>query len=228
MAFCAESRAEAGELERRAGVVVEAAHEPGVERRLDAERGQPAANPLEVVAAVVADEVEQHRTGVGHRHALLALAVEDAQRVLGPGRAVLVAELGLVARQVVAQQLDVGRAALAVAHRVDVEADPGHADRGVEARGERDDLDVDRGVVGAERLDAELVVLAVAPGLGPLVAEGRRDVPRLPRGRRARAGRTRAPPGRCPRGAARRRARSGPRRRTSPCARRRCPRRSRG
>ena len=53
--------------------------------------------------------------------------------------------------------------------------------RPVEALRQGDHLDVDGRVVGAEHLDAELVVLAIAPGLGTLVAKGRRHVPRLPR-----------------------------------------------
>ena len=46
---------------------------------------------------------------------------------------------------------------------------------------ERDDLDVDRGIVGAEHLHAELVVLAVPTLLRAFVAKDRRQVPRLPR-----------------------------------------------
>ena len=54
----------------------------------------------------------------------------------------------------------------------------------VEAVGERDDLDVDVGIVDAEHLDADLPVLAVAALLRALVAEVRREVPDLPRHRR--------------------------------------------
>ena len=49
---------------------------------------------------------------------------------------------------------------------------------------ERDHLDVEVGVGGADRLDAELVVLAQAAGLRALVAERRGEVPDLPRRRR--------------------------------------------
>ena len=53
------------------------------------------------------------------------------------------------------------------------------------AVGERDDLDVDVGVVDAQRLDAHLVVLAEPALLRLLVAERRRGVPGLPRHDRA-------------------------------------------
>ena len=91
----------------------------------------------------------------------------------------------------------------------------------VEAVRERDDLDVDVGVVDAEHLDADLPVLAVAALLRPLVAEVRRDVPDLPRRRSGGAARTRARPTRCPRAAARGGGRPCRRSRTSPCGRRR-------
>ena len=51
---------------------------------------------------------------------------------------------------------------------------------------QRDHLGVDGRVVGAERLDAELPVLAVAAALRPRVAEHRREVPELHRLRLAR------------------------------------------
>ena len=55
----------------------------------------------------------------------------------------------------------------------------------VEAVEQRDHLDVDGRVVDAEHLRTQLPVLAVPALLGPLVAEVRRDVPDLPRRRRA-------------------------------------------
>ncbi len=51
----------------------------------------------------------------------------------------------------------------------------------VEPVQQRDHLDVGHRVVGAEDLDAELVVLTEAAGLGALVAEHRRRVPGLER-----------------------------------------------
>ena len=54
------------------------------------------------------------------------------------------------------------------------------AEPGEEVVGQRDDLDVEVGVGRAERLHAQLVVLAVAAVLGVLVAERGRHVPGLP------------------------------------------------
>ena len=113
--------------------------------------------------------------------AFLGLAVEDPQRVLQVPlpvrRAQLVGPLG----QERAQQRDVAGPAHAVAHGVQLQGHLAQAEPGEEVVGQRDDLDVEIGVGRAERLHAQLVVLAVAPVLGVLVPERGRHVPGLPR-----------------------------------------------
>ena len=72
---------------------------------------------------------------------------------------------------------------------------------------QHDDLGVDAGVVGADRLGADLPELAVAAGLRALVAEERPEVPELHGLRRACASRARGRrgrPARCPRAQQRR------------------------
>ena len=59
------------------------------------------------------------------------------------------------------QRGEVRGPALGVAHRVEVQRDPGEPEVAVEAVEQRDDLDVERRVVDAEHLGAELPVLAV-------------------------------------------------------------------
>ena len=63
-----------------------------------------------------------------------------------------------------------------VADVVELERHAGQAERVVEAGQQIDDLCVDQRVAVADRLDAELRVLAKAAGLGAVVAEDRRDV----------------------------------------------------
>ena len=63
---------------------------------------------------------------------------------------------------------------------MELEGDLAQAEAGEEIVGQRDDLDVEVGIGHPEGLDAQLVVLAVTPLLGPLVAEERRHVPGLP------------------------------------------------
>ena len=89
-----------------------------------------------------------------------------------------------VIEQVGAELVDVGRPARRVTHRVQEQLEAVEPERAVEAVGERDDFDVDVGIVDAERFDADLPVLAVPPLLRSLVAEVRRQVPHLPRDRR--------------------------------------------
>ncbi len=93
------------------------------------------------------------------------------------GRAQLVGPLG----EEGAQQRDVPRPAHPVAHGVQPQRHLAQAEAGEEVVGQRDHLDVEVGVGRAERLHAQLVVLAVATVLGVLVPERGRDVPRLPR-----------------------------------------------
>ncbi len=55
------------------------------------------------------------------------------------------------------------------------------ADRPVHAVEQGDDLDVNVGIICADGLGPQLVMLAITAGLGPLVAKVRPDVPGLPR-----------------------------------------------
>src|SRR5437879_6238891 len=58
------------ELERRAGVVVETAYEPGLDGVVDADRGEALLDPLEVLPARLAEVVDL-AAGVGWRGAAL-------------------------------------------------------------------------------------------------------------------------------------------------------------
>jgi hypothetical protein len=89
-----------------------------------------------------------------------------------------------VLEEVGAELLDIRCPARRVTHRVEEQREPLEAEGAVEAVGERDHLDVDTGIVDAQRLDADLPVLAVAALLRTLVAKVRREVPHLPRRRR--------------------------------------------
>ena len=83
-----------------------------------------------------------------------------------------------------AQRLDVAGAVVGLAERVEQQRHLAQAEPAVELPAERDHLDVEVRVVGAEHLDADLVELAVAAALRLLVPELRPGVPDLPRRRR--------------------------------------------
>ena len=65
--------------------------------------------------------------------------------------------------------LDVGGTAVGVADRVELEHVVGHADATQELGVELDHLGVDRRIVGADRLDRELPVLAVTAALRTVI-----------------------------------------------------------
>ena len=138
---------------------------------------------VEVFTALATERVDEHGALARHRNAVRVLAVEHAQWILVPRLLVLVAQSVDVGRQMCAQLFHVRGATGRVAHRVDEESKTGEADRLVETVSQRDDFDVHGGVLGAEHLDAELVVLAVTALLGTLVAKGRGEIPGLPRRR---------------------------------------------
>ena len=73
------------------------------------------------------------------------------------------------------KSLDVCRTAVGVADRVDLEHVVGHADAAQELCVELDHLGVDRRIVGTDRLDRELPVLAVTAALRPVVPPHRTD-----------------------------------------------------
>ena len=86
----------------------------------------------------------------------------------------------LAVGQVAPEEVQIGRTTDGVAHRVDPQIEGGQPQGAVEAVGQPDHLHIQIGVLHPEDLHPELVVLAVATGLGPLVAKGGGGVPGLP------------------------------------------------
>ena len=170
-----------GELEDRARVVVDAAHERAVELPVDPGHAQARADLVEVLAILGAERVQQQRRVAHDLLGAGVLGVEGAQRV----EVDAVAHVGAEAVGVLAQ---VGREALAVlgarveaAERAQAQAQPLDAEL-AEQRVQQDDrLGVDGGVVGADRLGAQLPELAEAPGLRLLLAVVAAQVPELHR-----------------------------------------------
>ena len=169
----------ADELEGRARVVVEAAHE---RRRDDVRHAQRVEVPLdgvEVLAARVAERLADLRSVGERRLHRGALDVEDLER----------ARIALVPRVLVehlrtrveprVQPFHVRGPAVLVPDRVEPQLPLGHADAAQELRVELDDLRVDRGIGRAERLDRPLPVLAVAAAARSAVPVHRGDRVRL-------------------------------------------------
>src|SRR5581483_1175600 len=120
------------------------------------------------------------------RLAGLVLAVQEPQRVDVVAAAAVAAAVVQLVGVIGAQLVDVGRPAFRVADAVQVQGIVPQAQGVVERPQEVDYLSVDRWALVADGLDAKLVVLAVAPGLGAVVAEHGADIEE-PDGLRARA-----------------------------------------
>jgi hypothetical protein len=168
----------ADELPGRARVVVEAADEGRHELVPDAIAVEQRADGGEVLAAVVAQPIADLRRLLEHRadgRRLGGEIVERAQRAACRLLARVVVEVALVLGEPAAQLLEIRGAARSVADRVELEAVLADAEVPEQRVVEVDDLGVDRRVVGADRLDRQLPVLAEASPLRPAVAEHRPD-----------------------------------------------------
>ena len=121
--------------------------------------------------AVAAQVFGAARRARQHRLASGVLLVQQAQRVRLQPPSTLLAQAAQVLLEVLLQQPDVARPAGRVPDAVEVQAQAAQAERGVQAPLQCDQLRVERGVRLADRLDVELVELAVAALLRPVVAK---------------------------------------------------------
>ena len=128
-----------------------------------------------MLAALAAEGVPDLR-GVGEQRLHpFTLHVEDAERRRRALRLRLAVELRLVLVEPRGEAFDVGRTALAVSDRIELEHVVGDADAPQKLCVQLNDLGIDRRVVGTDRLDGKLPVLAVAPTLWPVVPPHRAD-----------------------------------------------------
>ena len=172
-------RAELGRqpLENGVRVVVEPAHQARVEHVADAHGVEMPAQPLEVLARLLVEVLGQHRRAGDHVLQLRILAVENAQRIAFEAPQAVGIEARLVRREVFDQLFAIDAPRSRRAERIQVQLDPLQAQRAQQARAEHDQLRVDVGTRKAERLRIELIELAEAPRLRPLVAEHRPGAP---------------------------------------------------
>ena len=159
------------DLEDGARVVVEAARERMVEPVGNAERVEGAEQFLPVGAGGVAEEVNAAGRGRGERLAGEVFGIEQAQRIRLEAAAVVLAEMGEVRAEMLAEGVGVSRPVFRVADAVErerhsAEPKPLHA-----RRRQLQNLQVDRRVGVADGLDAELMELAEPSRLRAVVAE---------------------------------------------------------
>ena len=117
--------------------------------------------------------MQRRRLG-DHRAVALVLAVEDAQGVALEPREAVRATAAPAALEIAHQHLAVGVPAGRVAQRVQLEDGlRRHAERLEDVGAQGDDLDIGHRLARPRQLDADLVELALAALLRPLVAEHR-------------------------------------------------------
>src|SRR5690606_14123312 len=166
-------------LEDRARVVIEPAHEPRVDLVLDPGVLEQPPQPLEVLARPLVEVLGDDRRVPDEFLHLGVLAVEDAQRIaLEPAAAVLV-EPVVMRREIADEDLLVARARFRRADRVDEQLRSPNAERPPQPCRQDDQLGVDLLLLEAERLDGELVELAVPALLRFLAPEHRAARPEL-------------------------------------------------
>ena len=157
------------DLEHGLGVVVQPAHDAGVDGVFKAHGPQVALQLLKVARAVLA-QVVQHGGGVRQLRGVL-LAVQYAHGVALEALLAGLAQGGQLGFKVGLQLLQVRGPAVGAADGVDVQAKAVDAVGVEDVHGQLDDLRVHAGVLRAEDLHAVLVELAQPAGLGLLVAE---------------------------------------------------------
>ena len=133
------------------------------------------ADGREVRAALLAERLSDLGRGLERGEHALVLHVEDPQRARGALLASLVVEHLRMGVEPLVQALEVGRPAAPVADRVEPQLPLRDAEAPKQLVVELDHLGVDGRVLGADRLDRELPVLAEPPALGSRVPVHRRD-----------------------------------------------------
>ena len=149
------------ELEHRARVVVEPAHEPRVDVVVDPRAVEQPADLLEVLAVLVREPVEHLRRGIGDAR-IGRVPVERPHRVqLDPAALLGVEDVARASRKSRSSRA-YSRARLRRRRCSSGGAARRQAEPRIEVPEQVDQLGVERRVVGADRLRADLAVLAVA------------------------------------------------------------------
>ncbi len=169
-----------GELEGGAAVVVQPAHQQGRLDVLDAHGIEPADHPFEVRRGRVGQERGDAGSVLDHCPVTRPFGIEDPQRIAVQGALGGLAQLAAPRVQVRTDRIAVAGTVTVVTQGVHRQLDLAQTQCLEETGRERDDLDVQVGVIDAEHLDTDLVEHAVAALLCTLVTEVGPGVPDLP------------------------------------------------
>jgi hypothetical protein len=162
------------EFESGVGVVIEAAHQRRIDLERHAGRRKAVLHRLEEILTGLVEVIGKAR-GLGiDRLVALVLAVEDAQGIALQAVTRLLGQSGGVCRIIIDQHLAIDRPAFRIAERVQLEHAAVEDAQAIKDVGrDRDHLDVGARLRRAQHLEIDLVELALAARLRPLVAEHR-------------------------------------------------------
>ena len=144
----------------------------GIERVADLEVFETATHGCEKVAAGLVQVVVEQRRGRDNAAIALVLGVQDAQRIARQPVAALFGQRIAMGAEVINERRAIAPAAIRVAQRVEFQGRAvEHAERLQDLGAEGDDFNVTQRLANTQQLDVDLVELALAPFLGPFVAE---------------------------------------------------------
>ena len=162
------------DLKHGFGVVIQSAHDVGVDGKGDVPGGQKRLQLLKVLLALIAQAVQDHRGVLHDGLALFFLAVQDTQGVflepLLAGGAHFVDALA----QIVFQRFMILGPAVGAADGIDVHRQVFKPQPGQETKQGGNQFRFHRGLLAAEAFHAELVMLPQPSALGAFIAENGR------------------------------------------------------
>ena len=178
-ALCADAVGD--ELKNRLGVIVQTAHDRGVNGEGNTGAVEIFFHFGEVALAVLAEIVGDFRRVLGNLLVLRAFAVEQTHGVLLQTRKAGFAKLLTVTAEIVAQRLIVIRAALGASDGIELQTDLAQSEAVDDRLRGADQLRVRDGRLGAVLLQTELVELSESACLRLLIAVAGHKVARLDR-----------------------------------------------
>ena len=162
-------------------VIVQAAHQPGIDHVALPRRIQQLAQPREVVLRFRVQVIRQRRRAVQQRLGLRVLAVEDTQRVALQAPLAVFIQFFPARLQIGHQRRAIGLARRAAANGIELQGHAaGQAQLAPDAGAEQDDFGIHVRAGNAKGLHTDLVKLPLAALLRALVAKHRARVPQPP------------------------------------------------
>ena len=167
------------DLKGGVAVVIQPAHQAGIQPKGDPQGGQALLHSFKALAALKAESISQGWCVLQQSLSVLVLRIQDAKGIgAEPGLGIEIQCLRALF-QPTHQRRAIGLAILGRTQAVELKLKATHPKTGQQIPGKGDHLNVAAGALRTEPLHTDLVKLTLAPGLGTLVTEHRACVPKL-------------------------------------------------